>query len=344
MITKRRFVALKPFNNKVFYNNEIFNKRSRRKAAYLITARQLLFQKNIEINTIDLALDKTTIKDIYMDLPYPWELTLWIRILKNIKKNILFMAEPPNVNPFNYIQIFHLLFPKIYTWNDSIVNNRKYFKYYQPQPIATKNIKIKIVLFKDKKLLTIMNVNWLPFLPFQLLTFATKELYSERLKAIDFFNKYYPKDFDLYGRDWNKPQKFSIRQRIFGCKNYQTYRGKFAQKDKYKILSKYKFCLCLENCEIEGNISEKIFDCFKSGCVPIYWGAPNIASFIPQNCFIDFRRFKNYYELSEFLATIKEETYNIYIKEIRRFLSSRTFTKRWSYESFAKVFLKAIEQ
>lgn len=336
----KKFIALKPFNNKIFYNNEIFNEHSSVGSIYLIAARKFLSKRNIEINTIDIAIDIPTIKDVYMDVPYPWEFKLWIRILKNIKKNILFLGEPPNVNPFNYMKIVHILFSKVSAWNDSIIDNKKYFKHYQP--IATERIRIEKVLFKDKKLLTMMNINWLPFFPFQLLSLSAKELYTERIKAIDFFDKFYPKDFYLYGKGWNKPQRFSIKQRIFGCKKYRTYQGEFAQKDKYKILSKFKFCLCFENCEIAGNISEKIFDCFKSNCVPIYWGATNIADFIPQKCFIDFRKFKDYQKLAEFLTKIQEETYNSYIKEINKFLLSKIYLKRWSTESFAKNFLEIV--
>lgn len=336
----KKFISLKPFNNKIFYNNEVFNEHSSTGSIYLIAARKLLSKRNVEINTIDITPNAPTIKDVYMDLPYPWELKLWIRIFKNIKKNILFLGEPPIVNPFNHMRIFHLFFSKVYTWNDSIIDNRKHFKYYLP--IATNVIKIKDVPFKNKKLLTMMNMNWLPLLPFKLLSLSTKELYTERVKSIDFFDKFYPSDFDLYGRGWNKPQRFSIRQRIIGYKKYQTYRGEFFQKDKYKILSKFKFCLCFENCEIAGNISEKIFDCFKGGCVPIYWGAPNITDFIPKKCFIDFRKFKSYHELAEFLITMQEETYKAYIKEINKFLLSKIFLKRWSAESFAKTFQEAI--
>lgn len=250
------------------------------------------------------------------------------------------MGEPPIVNPFNHMKIFHLFFSRVYTWNDNIVDNVKYFKYYLP--VTTKFIKTKRIPFKDKKLLIMMNMNWLPFLPFKLLSLLTKELYTARIKALEFFDTYYPQDFSLYGRGWNKPQRFSIKQRLFGYKKYKTHKGKFLQKDKYKILSKFKFCLCFENCEISGNISEKIFDCFKGGCVPIYLGAPDISDFLPEKCFIDFRKFNNYMNLAKFLKAMDENTYNKYQKNIEKFLLSEEFLERWSSDAFAKVFLKAI--
>lgn len=337
---RKRFIALKPFNNKVYYKNAIFNEHSSTESHYLIAARKLLAKKNIIMNTIDIAPDLPTQKDIYMDVPYPWELKLWIRIVKNSKKNVLFMGEPPIVNPFNHMRIVHFFFSKVYSWNDNIIDNVRYFKYYLP--VTTKSIKTRQILFKDKKLLIMMNMNWLPFLPFKLLSLSTKELYTERVKALDFFDKFYPSDFCLYGRGWNKPQRFSIKQKILGCKKYKTYKGEFPQKDKCKILSRFKFSLCFENCDIPGNISEKIIDCFKAGCVPIYLGAPNITDFISEDCFIDFRKFKNYKDLAEFLNTIDENTYNIYQRNIEKFLLSKEFLERWSSDAFAKLFLKAI--
>jgi hypothetical protein len=60
-------------------------------------------------------------------------------------------------------------------------------------------------------------------------------------------------------------------------------------------LEKYKFSICYENArDTPGYITEKIFDCFFAGCVPIYWGANNITDHIPKECFIDKRDFEDY--------------------------------------------------
>ena len=110
---KRIFIALKPFNNKVYYKNAVLNEHSKDGSSYLIAARKLLAQKNIIMNTIDIYSDIPTHKDAYMDVPYPWELKLWLKIIRNSKKNILFLVEPPIVNPFNHIRVFHAFFSKI---------------------------------------------------------------------------------------------------------------------------------------------------------------------------------------------------------------------------------------
>lgn len=338
---EKKFVALKPPNNKVFYKNAIFNENSLTSSFYLIAARKLLKRNHIEMNTIDIQ-NLETIKDVYIEVPYPWNIGVWARILKNRKKNILFIGEPPIINPFSFMKIFLFFFPKVFTWNDNLVDNIKYFKYVLPKEI--KNIKIKKVPFKDKKLLVLMNSNLAPFLPFQLLSYPVKELYTERARAVDFFDRYYPNNFALYGRGWNKPQRFSIGQRLLGFKKYATYKGKFPEKDKYKILSGFKFCLCFENSAVTGYISEKIIECFKVGVVPVYWGAPNISDYINPKCFIDYRKFRTFEELANFLSKMDERTYDGYIKEIEKLLLSRKFLSFWSAETFAETFLQAVTQ
>lgn len=335
---KKTFVALKPFNNKVFYNNEVFNEHSPTKSPYLIAARKLLADKNIIMNTIDTLPDNLTQKDIYMDVPHPWEMKLWIRIFKNSKKNILFIVEPPLVNPFSYMKILHLFFSKIYTQNDNIVDNIKYFKFFLPK--TRTGLETKPKKFKDKKLLVLMNGNLAPFLPFRLLSLSTKELYTERIKAIKFFDTYHPSNFCLYGRGWNKPQRFSIRQRLLGYLKYKSYKGEFLAKDKYKILSEFKFCLCFENSVVTGYVSEKIFDCFKAKCVPVYIGTPNIDKLIPRSCYIDGRAFKNYSDLYNCLVNMKEDEYNRYIQNIGKLINNQRFQDQWFEEGFGRFLQK----
>lgn len=73
---------------------------------------------------------------------------------------------------------------------------------------------------------------------------------------------------------------------------------------------------------MKGYITEKIFDCFQAGVVPVYLGASNIQDEVFSNCFIDKREFKTYEELHAYLQTITEEEYNAYIENIRIYLTS----------------------
>jgi len=46
---------------------------------------------------------------------------------------------------------------------------------------------------------------------------------------------------------------------------------------KHEFLQKYKFNICFENASDSGYITEKYFHAKAAGCIPIYWGDPNLA-------------------------------------------------------------------
>lgn len=182
-----------------------------------------------------------------------------------------------------------------------------------------------------------MNANKSSFYPFALIHPEVRELYSERIQAIEFFEKSIPDSFSLYGRGWNKPKKRSIQERFFGFKTYTTYKGEVA--DKIEVLSHFKYCICFENLtNVNGFITEKIVDCFKARCVPIYWGADDITRYIPKTCFIDFRNFRNYRKLLTYLQALNESTYRKYIENIENLLADKKFIADWFEEGFAKFF------
>lgn len=51
----------------------------------------------------------------------------------------------------------------------------------------------------------------------------------------------------------------------------------------YKILAKYKFALAFENAVCEDYITEKLWRPLMLGVVPVYYGSPNIADWLPSN-------------------------------------------------------------
>lgn len=54
------------------------------------------------------------------------------------------------------------------------------------------------------------------------------------------------------------------------------------------IYSQYKFIICFENSKTPGYVTEKIFNVFASGSIPIYDGAPNITDYIVPSSFIQY--------------------------------------------------------
>lgn len=340
----KKFVSIFHNNVKASLKNSMFDIQKKYMVEVTVFAalKEFLDKRNISINTYDIYTKSPSYRNIHFDLPYllPSNFYIWKMILLHRRKNILLCGEPPVVNPFNYMKIFHPLFTKIYTMNDDLVDNKKYFKINWPK--SSLGWKTSTKEFKKKKFLILVNSNKLPFFLFKILSPFGRELYLERIKAIEFFEKKIPNEFHLYGKGWNKRKKYNLTEVIFGFKKYSTYKG--IVENKIELLSNFKYCICFENMgDINGYITEKIFDCFKAKCVPIYWGAPNIEKYIPKNCFIDFKDFGcDYEELLKFLNSIDETKYNNYIKNIEKLLSDKKFVGTWFEEGFAKFFLEDI--
>lgn len=186
------------------------------------------------------------------------------------------------------------------------------------------------------------------------------ELYTERLRAIEFFNRY--GEIDVYGRDFDGPPvrmatrmpralaRLERRARVqweavrppsdpLRVAARQAFRGPRAPR-KADTLGRYTFALCYENSALEGCIPEKIFDCFYAGTVPVYWGAPDIERWIPPECFVDMRLFNGYRELREFLHSRSPEDIEAYRTAARDFFRSehfRPFSKRTFAERIGRI-------
>ena len=80
------------------------------------------------------------------------------------------------------------------------------------------------------------------------------------------------------------------------------YKG--ACDSKYEVMSHYDFALCFENMAMSGYVTEKIFDCFYAGTVPVYLGAPDIDALIPADAYIDCRKYSSWSALHEDLMNM----------------------------------------
>lgn len=229
-------------------------------------------------------------------------------------KKILFLFEPPSVEPNQYNKQNHIIFDKIFTWDDDLVDNVKYFKFYLPLYDRFDPSYFEIS-FDQKKFCTMICFNKN--------SGHQNELYSERRKTIEFFENLKTKELDLYGFGWSKHV-------------YKNYKGSI--DDKFSVLKQYKFSVCYENIKnIKGYISEKIFHCLLTGCVPIYWGASNVEDYIPKTCFIDRRNFNSNKELYNFLKNVKKPEYQNYRNEIKKFMVTEN-AYLFSWYNFIELF------
>jgi hypothetical protein len=218
----------------------------------------------------------------------------------------LFIWEPPVTHRPNWNPNVHDLFSTILTWNDNYVDHKKFHKFCFP--VTSYFPVVPEISYKNKKLLVNISGNKFSSYP--------RELYSARRETIRYFERKQPDQFDVYGIGWDNLKK--------GQRSYPSYRGPV--KHKWDVYPSYRFGLCYENMRDEpGYITEKIFDCMRAGCVPIYWGASNITDYVNADAFIDRRRFKSDPELESFLVSVTESEYEKYRQAIKAYLASDRF-------------------
>lgn len=278
----------------------------------------------------------------------------------DVISSAFFAFESPVVEPSIYRQITanQNYFRRIFTWSDS-----ESLLHFTKQPLRCQHFcwpqsfdqaHEAIWQRQNRKFLVMINANKLPRVYW-------KELYTERMRAVAYFSPY--DAIDLYGVGWDEPSWRLGRTRIpytirrlyrFGVAQWQkikpdplleaarrVYRGK--AESKSDTLGNYTFAICFENSILKGWITEKIFDCFFAGTIPIYLGAPDIEDYIPKDCFIDMRNFPDYPALYQYLKSLTNAEIDGFRLRAREFLSSsqyEPFTKR----AFATLFREIIQE
>jgi hypothetical protein len=337
--------------NQPFLNNQIFTEEVARKypgAMSILIFHELATKQGYRLMTADFALTNNV--DVSDALVITEIISPWTRDLekKGAKLAILICLETPsfawkfysNLTNISKSYAYCFLFPGAI---DKVSKNSKAYPCMFPQPDIG-SIKQYDAPWSERKFMTNINSNQIRrvFKPGHIIAAwkdksLKEEQYSLRLAAIEYFHK--DEDFHLYGRNWDK--------RIWGIPKRQylaalsCYKG--AVKDKIETLSHYRFSICFENAVYKGYITEKIFDCFYAGCVPIYYGAPDIEKYIPEECYIDFRNFKSFDELRAFLNAVTEERFTQYQNSIKSFLRSEAF-KKFSEERYAADLLNVIQK
>ena len=171
-----------------------------------------------------------------------------------------------------------------------------------------------------------------------------KNLYSERVKTIRWFESNAPDEFALYGRKWNMSARLptrlgglihSLEKKLpFTYYPFPSWKG--VMVNKQDILIHSRFSVVYENIKgLNGYITEKIFDAFIAGNIPIYWGAEDIDNHIPKDCFIDRRSFINHYELYKYLKNMPEERYLNYQRCVKKFLENKS--EEFTCKKFANI-------
>jgi len=311
-------------------------------------------KNDINFNTVDYAdYNNPADTDVYITLGHRDWLYNYYQHFRNpdypiinpkkFKKRILIQFEPPLVNPKAFTKIDQLR--KVYDKMIYSVKTGSRHCQYVLHPKTYDDIIPKLWEKKDRKFLCMVNINKKPKrLKFQRLYFGLlkpfplqKEIISDRLEIIKFFSN--TGDMDLYGIGWDKRPPFPF----WGYKKYATKIWKGPVESKFETIANYTFTIATEHGIAPGFVGEAMIDCLAVGTIPIYLGAPDITEFVPKNCFIDMRDFKNYEELRQYLKDLSAEEIEQYRQNGKNFLRSAKYDP-FRKQKFAELIVKLIKE
>lgn len=339
------------FQNRMFESNEGGRGYGFYGHYWMLALKRELKQRGYELNTIDLGDVREAEKIVFISMHNDKYFKECVKQNLN-DKMILFEVE----FPINSVPTeggyptgeYRSYFDKVFTWNEEIIDNVKIFRMCRPNNWYRG--KIERITFKQRKFLIMTNTNKHSDLP--------NELYSERRKAVLFFQRVIPEQFDLYGNNWSRSIIRYVRRRLgLNVDGKESNKGSWIARkligesdyskclrgwtdDVYQIYSQYRFCVCYECASFVGAISNKIFDCFQVGCVPIYLGATDVEKHISMNTFIDKRKY-NYPELLEYLLSIEKTEFEEYLHNIKGFLKNKEGLRHFE-DGWAREFCKEL--
>ena len=299
-----------------------------------VLLRKMFLKHGVELNTADVNPGEQLRFELHMDAQQGYS-------GRNPAFAVLY--EAPQIKSHNQKLSLLARYRRVFTWRDDLTDGQKYIQIHLPNKILVNNSR---GWGGRHKLCCMIASNKAAARDSPLL------LYSERVAVIRWFEQHAPHDFDLFGVGWDRPAASSrlVSKAISKLRNFApvhpdevffpSYRGKVISK--FDTFQNYRFSICYENVQkLPGYITEKIFDSFSGGCVPVYWGASNINVYVPEDCFIDRRKFASNSELHTFLASMTESKYTAYQERIAAFQSSGR-AQPFSAETFAATIVNTI--
>jgi alpha(1,3/1,4) fucosyltransferase len=296
--------------------------------------RERFLASGIELNTPDLNSGRRV----------EFELHINCRHQKPQSRAFVYLFENPLIRPLNRDLRALSNYARWFTWDSELLNDPRSIRLFYPNKIevnegpSAESRDLFCVLVASNKALAVSD---------------ERSQYEERVKIINWYEKNAPNDFHLFGAGWDRPAALSgrwgrIYNQIQKCltrfrprkSSFKTWRGRI--ENKMEVLKRARFCIAHENCrDLPGYITEKLFDCFRAGCVPIYIGPKDIHDYVPGECFIDGRQFNNTAELDNFLHSIDDTNYKKYQENIYMFLVSEE-AKQFSQDNFVDNIVKHI--
>jgi hypothetical protein len=236
-----------------------------------------------------------------------------------------YLYEDPVVRPINADRAALARYRKVFTSNEDLIDGEHILRLDYPNELALR----EVPGFAARDLFCVMIAS-----NKALLHPHPRNLHHRRVEAIRFFERHAPERFALFGHGWDIPpvapgvggrlmkrlNEWKRRWRP-GPPPFPSYRGKIGLKSD--VLDRARFSICYENSRgSPGYLSEKIFDCFTSGCVPVYIGTNHAQPPIPPECYIDGDAFATPQQMLAFLEGVDAARFARYQAAIAAFLAS----------------------
>lgn len=311
-------------------------------------------KENIRIDTWDILPPEEADIVLFMELPSSPDIVLAMKRNTPALKTILMPIETPLGREYLFNKVNHDVFDAILTYNDAIVDNKRYFHFHLPVPDLTHKRSGKDFMQRKTACListnssvrwrTGLNVirsgwrfsvhNWFDYV------FQLGQTAERKRSLAKGFERNKLASLDIYGDGWTG-YSWGVIDRFLKRNTFTCVKGRL-DSSKLSIMGDYRFNICYENCENDcGYISEKIFDALYGDAVPVYFGNKSIEKHVPSNCFVDARDFSTESSLVEFVTNCTEDVWDSYRMAGQVFLHSQP-AKKFMSSGFVDNFLRPI--
>jgi hypothetical protein len=268
-------------------------------------------------------------------------LTRRLRYLSQYTHKVLLRFEPEVVNPLGYTKIFESKFDAIIRVGRPI--SEAEFALPWPQP-SLKFAEVQGIGERVQNEFPIINANKISLIPGEL--YSLRRHLAQHIPGVV-----------LFGNGWGSPFRHRLRPllvaalvalvagkfRLSGMKHwfskYPNWRG--SAEDKQLTLSQFKSALVIENSR--DFLSEKLFDAWSAGCIPVYVGLEDLSSFgLPGHLVV--RAEPNMRSVRSALATATSIDSAAFITAVRTWLESPACHEVWGMESFIEELAARLRQ
>jgi alpha(1,3/1,4) fucosyltransferase len=283
--------------------------------------------------------------DLHADRPLAFELHLNAQRGAGVVPSYCFIYEDPLVRPINDDRALLARYRKVFTWHrgqlQELPNAVRLDYPNELQPRATPGFAgrdLHCVMLASNK---------------ALMKPDARSLHERRIATIRAFERLAPQRFTLYGQGWNIP---AVRPGLAGRalkrihewlsrlapdrRPFPSWRGRALRKTD--ILDRARFAITYENSRGSPDyLSEKLFDCLVSGCVPVYIGSAGWQQVVPPDCCIDGDRFDDPAQLVAHLDRVTPAQFEAMQAAGRAFLGDPK-TQRFSHDHFCSVIVQTV--